>query len=155
MLSCSRPRHLHMVQPPHTLPTASVPPQPMCTLQVRAPQSSEFIRARNEANLHAHIASGIAAAAVAIRGPTTGHAEYATRKPLAKCSPAQTSASTVQNRCEYTKILKVNTLNEVLTPKLICHHTYPKTDGLRYSLAFNHKSYPYQITQKSMSASRA
>jgi hypothetical protein len=34
-----RQRHLHLVQPPHTLPTASVPPQPTCALQVRAPRT--------------------------------------------------------------------------------------------------------------------
>ena len=27
-----------------------------------------------------------------------------------------------------------------------CHHTYPKPDGLRYSLAFNHNSYSYPTT---------
>ena len=27
-----------------------------------------------------------------------------------------------------------------------CHHTYPKTDGLQYSLAFNHNSYSYPTT---------
>ena len=34
-------------------------------------------------------------------------------------------------------------LNDISTPNENCHHTYPKTESVRYSLAYSHNFYSY------------